>query len=666
MPLMTPQRNKLTKAFLTFLAGMISTISYAYDIVVPNEDGIAIYYSWTNNKTELAISNGEYDFSKVKSGKLAIPDSVSYKGMVYPVTSIEKRAFYYCSNLESVVIPNSVISIEEDAFNHCKDLNSVAIPNSVTSIEKRAFYCCSLKSLVIPNSITSIGQYVFSHCEVLKSVVIPYSVTSIGNGAFSGCYELNDVKIPNSVKTIGDYAFYGCHKMTYAILSDSLTSIGGYAFGCCFNLTSITIPESVISIGQAPFYANEGLASVKIYCNMDIDNTWFAYLEHLEEVVIGDKVKSIGDKAFYYCHRLKKITIPASITSIGESAFYLCKSLKDVSIPNSVMAIGKEAFRYCENLKKVTIEGNPDIDELAFQGCYLLDSIVIKSQTPPKMIRIENCVPGSDIYPFMNYTFTNAVLSIPEDYYDTYTASTWSLFKNICTYSENEYESVFENDSIYYTFQEDGAYVAARSIRGRKDYSGDGPLTPRDPVSGGQQPRVPTRTGVQETTTDPLDYTLYLGNIVIPESVSVFDTVYIVTGTNDYAFQGCYELESVSIPNSVKIIGYAGFAECTGLTEIIIPAGVELIDQYAFAYCSGLKRIVIEGNPGIDETAFIGCGTDIEVIYTVVETHKAVDSSSDTNGAIHYGIDGRRIQADTPGLHLIKRKDGSVVKALVR
>ena len=124
------------------------------------------------------------------------------------------------------------------------------------------------------------------------------------------------------------------------------------------------------------------------------------------------------------------------------------------------------------------------------------------------------------------------------------------------------------------------------------------------------------------------------------ESVSIDDKTYPVTGINDFAFRGC-----------------------TGLTSITIPAGVEYIGQYAFANCSGLKRIVIEGNPVIDETAFIGCAVKPEFVYTTkVESHKAVDSE----GTIHYRIDGRIIQPGTPGLHLIKHKDGTVSKSLVR
>ena len=172
-------------------------------------------------------------------GNIAIPSIVTYNGSDYTVTSIGKSAFYECSNLTSVDIPNSVTSISNMAFYDCSSLTSVTIPNSVTSIGHSVFfYCSNLTSVTIPNSVTSIGNNAFMGCTSLISVSIPNSVTSIGDCAFQYC-SLTSVTIPNSVTSIGDYAFSCCYSLTSVTISNSVTEIGNYAFGYCTNITKI-------------------------------------------------------------------------------------------------------------------------------------------------------------------------------------------------------------------------------------------------------------------------------------------------------------------------------------------------------------------------------------------------------------------------------------------
>ena len=82
-----------------------------------------------------------------------IPENVTYNDITYSVTSIGDYAFYYCSSLTSITIPNSVTSIGGGAFQYCSSLTSVTIPNSVTSIGEQAFLGCSSLKTVICEAI---------------------------------------------------------------------------------------------------------------------------------------------------------------------------------------------------------------------------------------------------------------------------------------------------------------------------------------------------------------------------------------------------------------------------------------------------------------------------------------------------------------------------------
>ena len=148
----------------------------AHDIEVKNADGVTIYYKITS-EAGLAVSyRGNYYDSHYNeyTGTVNIPSTVKYNGTTYIVKSIGDYAFYGCSSLTSIEIPNSVKSIDYCAFSDCSDLTSIEIPNSVTSVGDFAFSGCSgLTSIEIPNSVTSIGYSVFSRCSGLTSVTIP-------------------------------------------------------------------------------------------------------------------------------------------------------------------------------------------------------------------------------------------------------------------------------------------------------------------------------------------------------------------------------------------------------------------------------------------------------------------------------------------------------------
>ena len=126
--------------------------------------------------------------------------------------------------------------VTDDGHMHVFDDEGNDITNSVTSIGDWAFfYCSSLKSIVIPDSVASIGDYAFSFCKSLASIVIPDSVKSIGDDAFYGCTSLKRIAIPDSVKSIGYMAFSWCSSLKSIVFKDKtleeVKSMDNYPWG---------------------------------------------------------------------------------------------------------------------------------------------------------------------------------------------------------------------------------------------------------------------------------------------------------------------------------------------------------------------------------------------------------------------------------------------------
>ena len=277
----------MKKQLLLLVVMLLPMVASAHDIAVQNPDGVIIYYNYTNNNTELAVtfrgtsSNSDYkSYSDRYTGNVVIPEEVTYMNRTRKVTSIGDHAFYGCSGLTSVTIPNSITNIGERVFINCSGLTSITIPNGVPSIRTQLFYgCTGLTSITIPNSVTSIDYMAFYGCSSLTSFSIPASVTSIGSEAFMNCSGLTFIVIPNSVTSIGERAFDGADIPTiFSLIEDPFTIYGKTSYNKTFSPNtfinaSLCVPSGAIN----KYEAAEGWKD-------------FVYFEEItsEDIRIGD------------------------------------------------------------------------------------------------------------------------------------------------------------------------------------------------------------------------------------------------------------------------------------------------------------------------------------------------------------------------------------------
>lgn len=252
--------------------------------------------------------------------------------------TIGHRAFYNCSGLKKVTIPNSVKNIYYEAFCNCENLDELYLEDGDswlylgTKNNGPVFGKTKSKTLYLGRNVCKTETF-YSTFSGLSTVTISNSVTSLGDYIFDGEVALESVNIPSSVKEIGDYTFRGCTGLTRMVIPSSVKSIGDNAFKECNNI---------------------------------------------DLLLIGDSVRSIGASAFSGCSKMSFVQLPNSVVEIGGYAFSKCTNLNRINIPPSVTSISKGTFSGCTSLTKMSVAATtpPEIEDENFTNFHYLNLVV--------------------------------------------------------------------------------------------------------------------------------------------------------------------------------------------------------------------------------------------------------------------------------------------------
>lgn len=339
---------------------------------------------------DTVISIGDHAFDGCESlASLIIPDSV---------TSIGYAVFQGCTFLEKVTISNSLTSINDWTFASCKSLKSIGpvgsgasveIPSSVTIIREEAFYnCTALKTITIPDTVANIMGYVFRDCKALECAIIEGSVSRLNNEMFYNCVSLKSITIPSTISYMMYHVFENCTLLTSISFKGTIEQWNAIYKESSWNENSgeytIYCTDGEITKDGTVTYYSKGLEFTLNDDGESYSVTGIGTCADTEIIIpsIYNKlpVTYIEAGAFYKCTSLKSIVIPAFVTIIDREAFRDCSSLDSVTFAKSsqLTTLNWRAFYKCTSLTNISIpEGVISIESSAFEDCSSLASIVI-------------------------------------------------------------------------------------------------------------------------------------------------------------------------------------------------------------------------------------------------------------------------------------------------
>ena len=655
------------KRQLPVLAVMLCILAAVVSVTAGAEEGIYddnLYYTKyyvEDIDGDLAIAITGYDGNKTE---IEIPSEI--EGL--PVTRIEAYAFYNCSDLTQVEIPNSIKYIGPGAFSECSNLTNISLPDSPIYIGRSAFEYNVCDNGYIGNHL--IYQYTGVYYAIREGT------KSIADGAFDNWAAGTSLKhlfIPDSVLCIADRALEYCSNLTDIYYQGTEeewynVSVGESNFALynanihynCTNSDKIIIEE-----GECGEYGNviwtldtegtltiSGDGKIKSYAFSKYN---FNHTNLIKNVVIESGITNIGYNAYQDCSNLETITISDTVTQIdslteaGYDSDKLLPSFRAINVDkdnpeyssvdgvlfnkeqtilikypkgktdenynaaNSLEMIGAEAFKDNSHIKEILFpSGCPltVIGNAAFENCSQLANIKIPNGVSDiGHGAFRRCVSLAEIdVPYgvtrLSDLFDGCTLLSAVTIPDTVVEVLGDTFRDCASLVEINIPKNVETFSVPY---------GCSSLKAINVDTENETFCSENGVLFNKTKTILLR----------FPEALVCDIYEIPDTVTKISSkafrdcskVKIIKMANSVseiasaAFWGC-DAQSITISENVAVIDTTTFEECHSLTDITLPDNLTEIRNAAFRDCSALKSVYIPSTVTfIAYDAFNCCGS---------------------------------------------------------
>lgn len=513
--------------------------------------------------------NGTYTFkSCAQLVKITLPSKM---------TAIVTGMFSGCTALDTITIPGTIATVGNTAFSGCSSLREITFEENMTlkAFGTQVLYrCSSLKYLDLrpllnlenigSTSVSSGGTCPFGDCSVLEEAWLPAKVSLLPFGTFQNCFSLKAVHTEGVIRQIGINAFYKCGLLESFPEDCATVTNFQTCFTDCISLKRVVLSSKVKTLSRGAFKGCTGL----------------------EEVVIEEGVDNLNlASLFVDCTGLRKVTLPKLMTSIPNNMFEGCTSLTEINIPENLVSIGTMAFAYT-NLGRVELPVSLEtLGTGAFAGCPNVE-IVIPADSSFTV------GPNGEIY-----DASMTLLMLPADLSGEYTISEGIgvgsyAFAGCSKLTKiNLPDSMTEIPAYMFAGIACAPEIVGKNLTGIGDYA----------FYKAKFTSFTIPAWVETIGSKAFSYSL-LEKISIPANV---------TSIGGYAFGYCDNLLEVVVEEGVEAIG--GTASTTGytfayskaLTKVTLPKTLKEVGYYCFASCTALERIDLpESLTTIRDSAF--------------------------------------------------------------